>query len=88
MTLVERLQRLRERAARGSAGTGGGMQVGRRSMRETLQVATNELADQRRSICETCDKYREKPIAHCAACGCPIRPKTLSLRATCPLNKW
>lgn len=55
-----------------------------------LTHKSNELAEKRLLICETCEhkKYLTKTITYCDLCGCITRSKTLVKDEHCSLNKW
>lgn len=49
--------------------------------------ATEEVAEQRYSICQNCPELI-KLTKQCKKCGCFMFAKTKLAQATCPLEKW
>lgn len=49
--------------------------------------ATDELAKNRLTICEECDRLI-KVTKQCKECGCVMPLKVKLKKATCPLSKW
>jgi hypothetical protein len=51
-----------------------------------------QIADQRATICNTCDfkKYNDVlDFYYCGSCGCPLKGKIHSpVEKACPENKW
>jgi len=48
---------------------------------------SNEIADQRYSICNSCEKLMNFPKV-CKECGCFMKLKVTLPQAYCPLEKW
>ena len=48
-------------------------------------VAPHKLTEERRAICDECDRNK---LGLCAECGCVIKFKTALLASFCPLAKW
>lgn len=51
------------------------------------EMASDEEAEKRMSICETCPDLVPK-IKICKHCGCFMAAKTKLAEAECPLGKW
>jgi hypothetical protein len=49
--------------------------------------ATEEISNQRMSICRSCDKYDESQ-KRCRECGCMLEHKVKFALDSCPLKKW
>lgn len=54
-------------------------------LRNGKKMATLEIQNQRRSICEPCE-FRDG--LKCGECGCPITEKTELKESECPVGKW
>ena len=47
------------------------------------------IAEERLSICLSCEFKREEPFLLCSACGCPLKKKVYSqISNSCPKDKW
>ncbi len=53
----------------------------------TTERATDDLAKNRLTICEECDRLT-KVTKQCKECGCIMPLKVKLKKATCPLSKW
>jgi len=51
-------------------------------------LASAELAAERMAICQACEHKRDKPVMHCAKCGCVLALKTKLKIGKCPIGKW
>ena len=49
--------------------------------------ASEEVIEERRAICASCNKYRSFTNT-CSECGCVIALKTTVKIFECPLKKW
>lgn len=49
--------------------------------------SSEELAEDRLSVCRTCEFYRPK-TNQCKKCGCFMKLKTSLKTAKCPIGKW
>lgn len=49
-------------------------------------VSSNEIAEQRLKICESCEFY--KITKQCSKCGCIMPIKVQLALAECPVGKW
>lgn len=50
-----------------------------------MQMAKSEVAEQRLSICKTCEFFAG---SRCSKCGCQMRVKTTLATSSCPIGKW
>jgi len=50
-----------------------------------MQMAKSEVAEQRLSICKTCEFFVG---SRCSKCGCQMRVKTTLATSSCPVGKW
>lgn len=57
------------------------------ALNPTTKKATEELADQRFSICKQCPNLI-KITSQCTKCGCFMSAKTKLEAAKCPIGKW
>lgn len=48
---------------------------------------TQEMYDQRMSICRTCENFKER-TQRCGLCHCFMNMKTRLSGANCPIGKW
>ena len=53
----------------------------------THLMSSDEVFNERISICKSCDKYK-KSKQECLECGCFIPAKAKIILDSCPLNKW
>jgi len=53
---------------------------------KNLGRVETEIADERFSICKTCDFLL--PTGNCSKCGCFMSSKVKLPNASCPENKW
>jgi len=53
-------------------------------------VASKKIRDERRSICESCEKMQKNivGIPSCNECGCFIESMITYKGKSCPLHKW
>lgn len=50
-------------------------------------MASDEVFNERISICKTCDRYKESK-QECLECGCFVPAKAKIILDSCPLDKW
>lgn len=50
--------------------------------------ATADLAANRLSVCESCDRFLKSTTKQCLECGCIMPLKVRLQGAKCPLGKW
>jgi hypothetical protein len=49
-------------------------------------MASKEIVDQRKSLCDTCENRSKMNI--CSLCSCFIPMKVEFAASSCPINKW
>jgi len=54
-------------------------------IQDEFDMASNELRQQRLSVCEPCEKRNNDS---CSECSCLLSVRTSYLDITCPIGKW
>lgn len=53
----------------------------------TPVFASEELQEERLSVCKKCDYYSQRHC-RCKHCGCYLKHKVKFTQSSCPLEKW
>lgn len=49
----------------------------------------SKLASDRIEICNNCEFKKDKPLIHCAVCGCALKAKIYTpVKGACPKGYW
>ena len=51
------------------------------------QIASNELKEERMSICKKCEHYSARQV-RCKECGCWLVQKIKFTSSKCPIERW
>ena len=51
-------------------------------------LANSQTVNNRKNICNACDKLNRGVVNQCSICSCIIGEKVLRKDESCPLSKW